>query len=75
MAGEWMSVSAKDSAENTKPICTAEHSDETKDSTHESQLEIDISSQVILQLADSPLPFEDEEKTSTLKQAPLHILL
>lgn len=61
----WMFVSAKDSAEDKKPICTTEQSDETKDSTHASQSETDIPSQVILQLADSPLPSEDEEKTAT----------
>ncbi|KAK2452306.1 IQ-domain [Trifolium repens] len=61
----WMPVPAKDSAENKKPISVSEQSDETKDSTHVSQLETDTPSHVILQLADSPLPSEDEEKTST----------
>ncbi|CAK8569785.1 unnamed protein product [Lathyrus sativus] len=61
----WMSVSAKDSAENKKPVSTTEQLDETRDSTRVSQLETDIPSEVILQLADSPLPSEDEEKTST----------
>ncbi|CAI8606557.1 unnamed protein product [Vicia faba] len=60
----WMSVSAKDSAENKKPVSTPEQLDETRDSTRVSQLETDPS-EVILQLADSPLPSEDEEKTST----------
>ncbi|KAI5392838.1 hypothetical protein KIW84_060124 [Lathyrus oleraceus] len=61
----WMSVSAKDSAENKKPVSTSEQLDETRESTRVSQLETDIPSEVILQLADSPLPSEDEEKTST----------
>ncbi|CAK8571015.1 unnamed protein product [Lathyrus sativus] len=61
----WMSVSAKDSAENKKPVSTTDQLDETRDSTRVSQLETDIPSEVILQLADSPLPSEDEEKTST----------
>lgn len=60
-----MSVSAKDSAENKKPVSTSEQLDETHDSTRVSQLETDTPSEVILQLADSPLPSEDEEKTST----------
>ncbi|MCI80833.1 IQ domain-containing protein, partial [Trifolium medium] len=60
-----MSVPAKDSAENKKPICVSEQSDETKDSNCASQLETDTPSQAILQLADSPIPSEDEEKTAT----------
>ncbi|GAU26885.1 hypothetical protein TSUD_02880 [Trifolium subterraneum] len=65
----WMSVPAKDSAENKKPICVSEQPDETKDSTRVSQLETDTPSQVILQLADSPIPSEDEEKTATYEDS------
>ncbi|XP_027331954.1 protein IQ-DOMAIN 32-like isoform X2 [Abrus precatorius] len=67
----WMSVSSKDSAEYKRTTCMSEQPDKTKDSTSVTQLETGVPSEVLLQVedskptvTDSPLPSEDEEKTT-----------